>query len=294
MATRLYFPATDAAAVSPSFDSGWNYTSEAARGGLTHTKGSSPITEGTRIGAWSNTAGQKALDRQYISSPLNGDQTISGTVKMQLLVREFATSDNADQIILAIKVVSNDGSSVRGTLLSLGSYGPTAEFLDTSHRNKTGADGDSLTSVNALDTDRILVEIGYSNSTTATTPEASAQWGENATDLGENETDTAGAGWIEFSGAITFVEPKVRVSQTPIETALAPTGIAARISQTPIETVISPTGIAARLSQLPIETIISPTGIAARLSQVAIEVIYIPSATDPARSGDFFSPVTGF
>jgi hypothetical protein len=205
-ATRMYFPATTAAAVSPTYDTGWNYNSEAGRYKLVSTKGSSAITVGTRIGAWTATAGQKALDRQYVSDPLSGAQTVSGTVKLQLMVREYATSDNVDQIILVMTVVSNDGGTVRGTLLSIGNYASTGEFINNAtHRNKKGADGDSLNSVSAQDGDRIVVEIGYSNSTSATSPEGSAKWGENATDLPEDETQTTnGAGWIEFSANLTF------------------------------------------------------------------------------------------
>ena len=69
------------------------------------------------------------------------------------MVREYATSDNVDQIICKIAVVSADGLTVRGTLLAIG-IGPTGEFLsNTSHRNKTIADGNSLGSVAAQDGD---------------------------------------------------------------------------------------------------------------------------------------------
>ena len=204
-ATRLYFPATTSAAVSPTYDSGWNYTTEAASYKLEDVKGSSAITIGTQIGPWTATAGQKALDRQYVSDPLSA-QTISGTVKMQLMTREYAATDNVDGLWLVITVVSNDGSTVRGTLLSLGNYATTAEFVNNAtHRNKTGANGDTLTDVTAQDGDRIVVGVGYSPSGSTTTPEASGKWGENATDLPENETQTTdGAGWIEFSATLTF------------------------------------------------------------------------------------------
>lgn len=206
MATRLYLPLDTAAPVNPGFGV-WNYTSEAVRRLLARTKGSSAITIGTRVGPWTATAGQKALDRQYVSDPLSA-QTISGTVAMQLMVREYATADNVNQLILLIKVVSKDGGTLRGTLLALGNYGPTLEFIsNATHRNKTGADGDTLTPVDAQEGDRIVVEIGYCNSVAGTTPEASAKFGENATDLPVNETQTTnGAGWIEFSANIGWME----------------------------------------------------------------------------------------
>lgn len=201
MSTRFYFPVSTAADVSPAFDSGWNYTSEAVRRRLEDVKGTSDITVGTQIGPW--TAGNYALDRQYVSDPLAA-QSISGTVKMQLMTREYDDTDNVGALLTCIKVVSNDGSTVRGTLLSLGNYGPASEFInDPSHRNKTGADGDSLTAVSAQSGDRLVVEIGYTDGSLGITPEASAKWGERATDLPENETQTTdGTGWIEFSADI--------------------------------------------------------------------------------------------
>jgi hypothetical protein len=204
MATRFYFPATTVADVNPA-PGAWNYITEAVFRYLAKTKGASPITLGTQVGPWTATAGQKALDRVYVSDPLS-PQTISGTVKMQLMTREYATTDNVDQINLLIKVVSGNGATLRGTLLALGNYASTAEFINNAtHRNKKGADGDALSSVVCQEHDRIVVEIGYCNSTAGTTPEASAKFGENAADLPENETQTTdGAGWIEFSGDIAF------------------------------------------------------------------------------------------
>lgn len=204
MATRFYFPATTVADVNPA-PGAWNYITEAVFRYLAKTKGSSAITVGSQIGPWTETTGQKALDRVYVSDPLS-PQTIAGTIKMQLMVREYAVADNVDQINLLIKVVSGNGATLRGTLLALGNYASTAEFINNAtHRNKTGADGDALSSVVCQEHDRIVVEIGYCNSTAGTTPEASAKWGESATDLPEDGTQTTdGAGWIEFSGDIAF------------------------------------------------------------------------------------------
>ena len=208
MATRFYLPASTAADVSPGFDS-WDGTGSAVRRELAEVKGSSAMAAGTTI-SWATTgsAGKKHLDRQYVSNPLAA-QTISGPIKMQLLVQEGSLTDNIDQIILSIRVVSNDGTAVRGTLLSLGSYGPTTEY-STAYRNKTGADGDALSSVNAQDGDRLVVEIGHSTSVGGTTPDATARYGETGTELPEDETTIGppgGAdapGWVEFSGAMAM------------------------------------------------------------------------------------------
>jgi hypothetical protein len=117
MATRLYFPASDAAAVTPGFHADWTYTSEALRRRLAHVKGSSAITAGTQIGPW--TPGQKALDRQYVSTRMNaGIVFTSGltTYNVNLMVREFATADNVDKLLVGVSIVSEDGLTVRAVI----------------------------------------------------------------------------------------------------------------------------------------------------------------------------------
>lgn len=204
MPTRLYFPASTAAPITCNADAGWNYTSEKVERALAIVKGSSAIAAGTQIGPWSNTAGQTALDRAYISVPLAA-QTISGTFSMQLMVREYAGTDNVDQVRVVIRIVSGDGATVRHTLYA-GNGSTTSEFINNAtHRNFTVANALALTSGDALAGDRLCIEVGYRNSTSATTPEASAKWGENATDLPVNNTQTTdGAPWIEFSGTIAW------------------------------------------------------------------------------------------
>ncbi len=207
MATRWYFPATasNTSGLTPSFDAGWNYNSEAARADFAKTKGSSAIAAGTLIGAWTATAGQTALDRQFISAPLAA-QTISGTFSLMLMTREGAGTDNVDRIITGLYVVNSSGTKV-ATLKTIGNSGTTLEFVaNATHRTHTGANAAALTSYSCALGDRIVAEIGYSNSGSATTPEASAKWGENATDatLADNATTADRAGWIEFSANLAY------------------------------------------------------------------------------------------
>jgi hypothetical protein len=203
--TRLYFPAATTTSVTPGF-AGWTASAEAVRRQLVFTKGSSAIGAGSTINLTSG-AGNTALDRQYVSEPLDPGIAFdtTWTVQCQLMVREFATTDNVDRYYLCIKVYSQDGATLRATLLALGNYGPTLELINNATmRNKTVADGDALTgSYTTVANDRLVVEIGPGMSGTGTTPQAASKWGENATDLPVNETQTTdGAGWIEFSKEI--------------------------------------------------------------------------------------------
>lgn len=213
MSTRFYFPASTAAPVNPTFhaNSGTpggfsiSTTAQAVRRKLVSTKGSSAIAAGTQLTVPSN--GTAALDRQYVSDPLNS-QTISGTLNgCQLMVREYAGTDNVDTVLFNIYVVSNDGSTLRGSL-AVRAVDANAEFINNAtHRNKTVApSGYALSSLAVSAGDRLVVEIGYLVATgSGTSPEASGKWGENATDLPVNETQTTdGAPWIEFSHNFAF------------------------------------------------------------------------------------------
>jgi hypothetical protein len=208
MATRLYFPASDAPAITPGFHADWTYTSEALRRRLAHVKGSSAITAGTQIGAW--TPGQKALDRQYISTRMAAGVTFTispgGSYKCNLMVREYATADNIDRLLVGVRVVSEDGNTVRAVLRVPLSSNPTEFINNATHRNQRCSTTfiGLATGYTTVLGDRLVVEIGYQDNS-GTSPEASAKWGENATDLPENDTQTTdGAGWIEFTDNITF------------------------------------------------------------------------------------------
>lgn len=213
MPTRFWFPLDTLPDVNPPFQGAWGATAEALRRCLVTTKGASAITVGTQIDIAAG-AGSNALDRQYTSARLAAGQQVGGrALTGQLMVREYATTDNVDRELIWAGIVSADGQTLRTTLLSLANYGPTLEFINNAtHRNKTLADGDLLQGTYVtVAGDRLVFEFGPSNSTAGTTPQASAKWGENATDLPVNETQTAdGAGWIEISGStLVFLPPDI-------------------------------------------------------------------------------------
>ena len=217
--SRFYFPVDTAAAVSPAFSGSWVYTSQTVRRALAITKGGSAITLGSQIGPW--TAGQNALDRQYVSQPLVVGQLFDTSikVKMQILAREYNSLDDVDKPLLGVRVVSQDGSTVRATLFSVSQWnGTNNEFINSgvNGRNATYASGqaaDIASPYTSVSGDRLVVEIGFSD-TGGTTPEAALRWGETGTDLVENETATVdNPGWIEFTADLKFVaEPAVGFS----------------------------------------------------------------------------------
>ncbi len=188
--TRFYLHAALAAptGVAPAFAATWTDVDEAVRRSMTTAHSVDALADGTTID-W--TAAGVALDRQYISPPIKGG-TISGTAKCQIRSVELAGGDNASQR-LGLRVVSNDGATVRGTLLAVGFYGVLTEFGTVAGgglRNRFWLDGDALTSVVAQDGDRLVLELGYTDAA-GTTPEAFSGYGSTAaSDLPEDETTT--------------------------------------------------------------------------------------------------------
>ena len=206
MPTRFYFPSTgNTGPIVNAFGSFWSDSTEGMRARMTTIKGNSPITIGQVVDI--NAAGSsKDLDLQLISDPLWGNQTINGTVSGQLMCREYATTDNVNAIVAYLTVINNKGGSVRGTLLASGMYAgvdSNGEFVNNAtHRNSNMFEGNTVTTVNALDGDRICLEIGYNVvAGGGTSPQASAKWGTAAPDLpSNNESQTSdGAGWFQFN-----------------------------------------------------------------------------------------------
>ena len=232
MASRAYFPDDIAALISPAIDAGWAGTVSLRRQ-ATLIKGVSALAAGSTISVAAT--GVSYIDRQYILGPIQA-QTITGTVKGQLLAREFAASDNVTRSNIGIRVVSSDGSTVRGTLLAIGvAGGTTAELSDTGFRNRKIAIAASLSSVDALAGDYIVIELGFRSPTAGTTPEAAFKYGENASDLPEDETQTTdGAGWLEFSQTINLSSLTVTPAFVAAKCAVvAPTSIMGAVTTTP-------------------------------------------------------------
>lgn len=174
----------------------------------------------TEIGG-SAALGRDLLARQYVSDPIVGAQTISGTLKGQISMAEDSNSANLlPQMV--VRVVSNDGSSVRGTLHAGDTRTAIVDELvfQTASNTKNPAAGISpvtLSSVAAQDGDRIVVEIGARvNNTSVTNYAVIARFGDNAgSDLTEGGVETTALNpWVEFSADINFTATPVQTLTT--------------------------------------------------------------------------------
>ena len=182
--TTFYLPSSGAAAISPAFDAGWETTSDADRLAMVTTKIASAMTSKTLT---TPAAAQQTLFRQYVSAPLAAQEWLSTSrVVFYARTSEANAALNAVQGF-SLRVVSNDGSTVRGTIRATLAGGGTE--WHTSLRNLKFADSESSIAVTILDGDRIVLEVGASHA--AVSSSASISFGDDsATDLPRDETET--------------------------------------------------------------------------------------------------------
>lgn len=234
MATRFYLPAYSSwtpAAVSPAFDTNWNvtngndqptwmrrplYTStykfwEGPFGSQAYQPDQGQDTEPVREGT--TAAVLDVLGAQFISPPLETPGTIgTGTVKGQVYATESSSAADL-RAQMSIRVVSRDGTTVRGTLLGFdtGALGTDEFSVYSTFTNRQFPRGGStaLSSVAASDGDRIVIEIGFrGHEGTATNRDARFRFtaGGLSGDLPEDQTTTTRgySTWMEFSETFTF------------------------------------------------------------------------------------------
>lgn len=208
MATRLYLTSAQST-LTFAFDASWEQTTGSVlRAALLPDRTGTPFFQ-VSIAETSVSATFDALIAQFVSPPLKA-QTISGNLKGQIRTLENATDADMRAQML-VRVVSSNGSTVRGTALAHDASALTSEFAATLTNRKfplawTGS-GAALTSVAAELGDRLIIEIGYrAHNATATSKSATFEFGDaSATDLAEDETSTAqNSAWVEFSNTLDF------------------------------------------------------------------------------------------
>ena len=195
--TRFYCPSSGAAAVSPAFDAAWEDTSAATRLRCVTTKSSTAMTTVSFTDL--DTTDRDILVRQYVSDAIDA-QTIPATIaRLQFRARELSSTEDMF-IAWGMRVVSNDGTVVRGTLVTV-NRGPV-EFA-TSLTN--AGDSANTTAVTASANDRIVIELGAGGDPTAVHDFDLRIGDTGSTDLIEDNANTTdNVPWVELSYAITF------------------------------------------------------------------------------------------
>lgn len=196
--TRFYFPSTGAAAVSPSFETGWEDTSIATRLKTVTTKIASAMT--TVAFSDLDITDRDVLFRQYVGDPLIAQTINAQTLRMQIRGLETLSTNNMF-VTWVVKIVSNDGTTVRGILVAITRDDVEVDATTLTNRSLTA----TISSLEILDGDRLVVEIGTGGDPT-TVHDSSLRIGDaDATDLLEDDTTTADNNpWLEFQQALIF------------------------------------------------------------------------------------------
>lgn len=214
MATRFYLQYGTTPAVTPaSWEPFWTYvaaTNDTFKAvttagitiltNLTHTNdGTSGVRYGARV--------------RFVTEQLAA-QTLSGNVSGQIQCSESATGNNA-VIAIALVVIDSSGTIV-GDLLNAGAPAASATppEMATTLTNRRILDGASSASI-AFDSyacangDRLVIEIGLREATTAGTEVIRVGDDALSGDLPVNDTTTATTyrPWVEFDSTILFYTP---------------------------------------------------------------------------------------
>jgi hypothetical protein len=203
MATRFYLPAFGDSVITPDYDANWDDTSRAVRYPAVTATTDSVMTSHL-IPDDNDDTNMDLLLCQFISDAIESQTIPSQTVKLQIRGMEDSSVNNM-VVSISIRVVSNDGSSVTGTLLSL--TRDDTELVAGIETNRSFSATTTELAVNA--NDRIVIEIGVGGDPGNNQDHASqlSIGDDSATDLPENDSETTAYNpWIEFATTIAGLE----------------------------------------------------------------------------------------
>lgn len=160
MPTRFYFSNDQTSPISPAFDASWEQTGQAVRRyspRKQYTTQASALANGTAITVPITTT-QQILNRQFITDGLPYRVRIAGRIDIVIRGLENATTNNVF-LAFVLRLLSNDGATVRGTLgSSMTNVG--TEFVATAATRTFAAFGLSGTPITGEPGDRLCLEIG--------------------------------------------------------------------------------------------------------------------------------------
>lgn len=208
MATRFYLPATGTAPVAITPSTLWEVTTTYGTLPTVLVKSNTALTNGTARAKTATATVQDRLDRVYVSPPLAA-QTISNAGTFSAVLRVIGSAASNDSWMnIILRVMSNDGTTERGVLYS----GTAAGALSATAGAENQEIGTTLitriknaitltNSVSVQNGDRIVIEIGFRQSTNNTNTVTYNYGDPSATaDLALTAgTATASVPWVELS-----------------------------------------------------------------------------------------------
>lgn len=199
MATRFYFGGISSAAapVSPAYDAGWD-SSQSGRRLLYEKSTVSALVTGaqTNLSVVSGVT-SNIVALQCVSMPIP-PQRLIGTFSLITLTSETNALNNSTLAAVA-KVVSQDGTVIRGTLFSV--FGTDTEFPLSASAATRIINTQSITALTTQPGDRIVVELGITNTAPTASSSTAIGIGFSATSdyaLTSGLTTTLNP-WCEFS-----------------------------------------------------------------------------------------------
>ena len=219
MSTRFYLgAAAETTPISPTPDSAWEDQTILARARARTT--ASGRTMATVSFTDNNAANRDVLFMQFVSHPLAGSQTITGSqaLKAQALVKQRATTNNM-LFSVGIRVIAVDGSTVQKTVLVVTRDGVAADATTLTNRQFTATS--AATNYTTVAGDYIVIEIGMSGDpNVGNDHDSDIRLGDAAaSDLAENDTDTGDLRpWVELTDTLTFTGETSTVTLSESET----------------------------------------------------------------------------
>ena len=218
MATRFYFDNAAFSTITPAVASVWDYSiSNFRRCKLEIARDDHGIMETISLDGNADTADTDYCYVQAISDPIAA-QTISYTQALDFQMRGSEEDARCNQVFsITVRVLSNDGTTVRGTLLALTRDGTELAIGTLTNRGWSGTG--TVADVEAQQNDRIVIEVGTggnpSTGAGGDSHDADIRIGRYpADDLPVNDSGTDDyKPWFQFANTITW--PAGGVSVTP-------------------------------------------------------------------------------
>ena len=273
--TKLYLTANTPIYTPPTIRGAWDNSASQVTGLLDSSKSGGGAITSITVAETNVSDTWDVLLYRGVSGPLAA-QTISGTVN--LIVGVDVSNAAADFCWhVHVYVTQGDTDTPRGTLLTDYVEAVANEWPDTD-QGKALASAQSLSSLAISAGDRIVIELGYIARNVSTTSRSgeihygTLVSGVEASDLSVAGDPTLGAGFIEFSSAISEATPISRVSQNVIEVLSQPVP-AARISQYSVEVLSATTPVPGRVTQYSVEILSQNVVISAGTESTQLFVI---------------------
>ena len=164
---RFYFAFSTAAPVNVAYDAAWSVTSAAVRRLLTPAIiGDSPLP--IIIGVADGWTTGTCLFRQLVSPPLRSGVIFNGA--RTRLVQQSWEANVADNLFTrtGLRVASEDGGTIRATLLPVADYRGTE--IDTPVTSRIWLNNEAVASYTTQAGDRLVLELGYAAVSGDSTP----------------------------------------------------------------------------------------------------------------------------